>query len=167
NGPFQSHSLRVGRRYQLHDDRWDLYLRPSAHAVYVRQTVEDIIYPGSTASSSISIGEFTTQSIHARLEMASELIKTNRRGVFHSDLRMGLAMRGVVSGGGATINTVTDQVTIGAEKAGDYTYSIYTGLGVAWETSEHWTLNLDGEADYSFGYGDFTGRIRGAANFRF
>lgn len=166
-GPFQSHSLRVGRRYQLHDDRWDLYLRPSAHAVYVRQTVEDIIYPSTTTASTVSIGEFTTQSIQARLEMASELIKTNRRGVFHSDLRMGLAMRGVVSGGGATINTVTDQVTIGAEKAGDYTYSVYTGLGIAWETSAHWTLNLDGEADYSFGYGDFTGRIRGAANFRF
>lgn len=165
-GPFQSHSLRVGRRYQLHDDRWDLYLRPSAHAVYVRQTVEDIVYPGG-ASSSVSIGEFTTESIQARLELASELIKTNKRGVFHSDLRMGLAMRGVMNGGGATINTVTDQVTIGAEKEGDYTYSIYTGLGVAWETSAHWTLNLDGEADYSFGYGDFTGRIRGAANFRF
>lgn len=166
-GPFQSHSLRVGRRFQLHKDRWDLYLRPSAHAVYVRQTVEDIVYPGSTSTSTVSIGEFTTQSIQARLEMASELIKTNKRGVFHSDLRMGLAMRGVMSGGGATINTVTDQITIGAEKAGDYTYSIYTGLGVAWETSAHWTLNLDAETDYSFGYGDFTGRIRGAANFRF
>lgn len=166
-GPFQSHSLRFGRRYQLHDDRWDLYLRPSAHAVYVRQTVEDIVYPGSTSTSTVSIGEFTTESIQARLEMASELIKTNKRGVFHSDLRMGLAMRGVINGGGSTINTVTDQITIGAEKAGDYTYSIYTGLGVAWETSAHWTLNLDGEADYSFGYGDFTGRIRGAANFRF
>ncbi|PCJ95080.1 MAG: hypothetical protein COA52_04465 [Hyphomicrobiales bacterium] len=165
-GPFQSHSLRVGRRFQLHDDRWDLFLRPSVHAVYVRQTVEDIVYPG-TANTSVTIDEFTTESIAARLEIASELVRTNRHGVFHSDLRMGLAMRGVIRGGGATARTVTDQIVIGAEKAGDYTYSIYSGLGFAWEKSEHWVLNLDGEADYSFDHGDFTGRIRGGANFRF
>lgn len=164
-GPFESHSLRAGRRFQLHNDRWDLFLRPSAHAIYVRQTIEDIVYSG-VSNSSVSIDAFTTESIQARFEMASELIKTNKRGIFHSDLRMGLAMRGVIKGGGTVVRTTTDQIAIGVEKEGDYTYSLYTGLGVGWEATKNWTLNLDSEVDYSLDK-DFTGRLRAAANFRF